>query len=115
MKRKQLCAMVASVLISMAAMDMPAQATPQTTAFTYQGQLNAGGTYPTGSYQFTFTLYDAPSGGAIVAGPLQQNILVINGLFTTDLDFGQIFSGTQYWLDIKVGSTIQNEEALAAR
>ena len=97
--------------------DLCAGAPAQTTAFTYQGQLNAGGTLPSGLYQFTFTLYDAPSGGAVVAGTsaIHQPIQVINGLFTTDLDFGQIFNGTQYWLDIQVGTTLANEETLVAR
>lgn len=91
--------------------------TPQTTAFTYQGQLNAGGVYPTGIYQFTFTLYDSASNGSPVIGtaPIQQAIQVINGLFTTDLDFGQVFGGTQYWLEIKVGTLTTNETALAGR
>ena len=89
----------------------------QTTAFTYQGQLNAGGVLPTGqTYQFTFTLYDASSGGNVVGTPINQAILVGNaGLFTTDLDFGQIFNGTQYWLEIKVGTSVANEQTLAAR
>jgi len=115
MKRNSLCALIAALLLSTATID--ATAAPQTTAFTYQGQLNAGGTLPNGEYQFTFTLYDAPVGGAPVIGtsPIQQPIIVINGLFTTDLDFGQIFSGTQYWLEIKVGTTVGNEEALSAR
>jgi hypothetical protein len=117
MKRKQLCVLVASLLLSTAAMDIPAGTPPQpqTTAFTYQGQLNAGGAYPTGQYQFTFTLYDAAIGGSVVGTPVQQNIQVINGLFTTDLDFHQIFAGTQYWLDIQIGTAVDNEEKLSAR
>src|SRR5450755_2145488 len=117
MKRKQLCAVVASILLTAASMDVSALLPPQTTAFSYEGQLNAGGTLPTGLYQFTFTLYNAASGGAVVTGtlPIQQPIQVINGLFTTDLDFGQIFNGTQYWLDIQVGTTLANEETLVAR
>lgn len=93
------------------------QAAPQTTAFTYQGQLNAGGTLPSGqTYQFTFTLYDAVTAGNVVGSPIQQAILVGNGgLFTTDLDFGQIFNAQQYWLEIKVGTTIANQQPLAAR
>lgn len=93
------------------------QAAPQTTAFTYQGRLNAGGTLPSGqTYQFTFTLYDAITAGNVVASPIQQAILVGNGgLFTTDLDFGQIFNSQQYWLEIKVGTTIANQQPLAAR
>lgn len=89
----------------------------QGTAFTYQGQLSASGVPAAGqTYQFTFTLYDAASNGNVVGTPIPQSILVgPGGLFTTDLDFGQTFNGTQYWLEIKVGTTLVNEEALAAR
>lgn len=116
MKRKLFWALMASVLMFVA-VEAFAQPTPQTTAFTYQGQLNAGGTLPTGVYQFTFTLYDAATGGSPVAGalPIQSSIQVINGLFTTDLDFGQIFKGKQFWLEVKVGTTVPNEETLAER
>jgi hypothetical protein len=114
MKRKQICALVAALLMSVDAMNMSALATtPQTTAFSYQGQLNASGSIANGPYQFTFTLYDAPTGGTVTGTPIAQQIQVINGLFTTDLDFGHIFNGTQYWLEIKVGATIDTELALA--
>jgi hypothetical protein len=117
MKRKLFRVLAALVLMSIACIDVSAQAVSQTTAFAYQGQLNAGGTLPTGLYQFTFTLYVASSGGSQVVGTpsIQHSIQVINGLFTTDLDFGQIFSGTQSWLEVKVGTTTLNEETLAAR
>jgi hypothetical protein len=118
MKRNSLFAVLAAALAATAAMDIGAAPyAAQTTAFTYQGQLNASGTLPNGVYQFTFTLYDAASGGAPVIGtsPVQQAIQVVDGLFTTDLDFGQVFNGTQYWLEIKVGTTIANEEVLAER
>jgi hypothetical protein len=56
------------------------------------------------------------SGGNVVGTSIQQAILVGNGgLFTTDLDFGQIFNGAQYWLDIQVGTLATNEQELAAR
>jgi len=108
--------LIVAVLL-LIAMDASAVTVTQGTAFTYQGQLSANGVPSAGqTYQFTFTLYDALSGGSVVGTPIQQAILVgAGGLFTSDLDFGQIFSGTQYWLEIKVGTTIGNEQALAAR
>jgi hypothetical protein len=113
-KCKPLFLLIAWIVLSAAT---NAIALPQTTAFTYQGQLNAGGVLPSGqTYQFTFTLYDALTGGSVVGSPINQAILVGNGgLFTTDLDFGQIFNGTQYWLEIKVGTTVGNEQTLASR
>lgn len=115
MKRKLSCLLAASALMLTTAMQL--QAAPQTTAFTYQGQLNAGGILPSGqNYQFTFTLYDAATDGNVVGSPIQRQILVASGgLFTADLDFGQIFNGQQYWLEIKVGTTIPNEQPLSAR
>ncbi len=118
MKRNKLFALLTAALLSTAALDIgAAPLAAQSTAFTYQGQLNAGGTLPSAQYQFTFTLYDAATGGAPVIGtsPIQQPIQVIDGLFTTDLDFGQVFNGTQYWLEIKVGTTLANEELLSGR
>ena len=105
MKRNQLSALIAAAFLAVTAGDVvaaPAQA--QTTAFTYQGQLDAGGTLATGTYNFTFTLYDAATGGNVIGSPQSQSIDVVNGVFTTDLDFGLVFNGTQYWLEIKVGS-----------
>ena len=83
-----------------------AQALPQTTAFTYQGQLNAAGAYPSGNYLFTFTLYDASVGGNVVGAPVSENLQVINGLFTVDLDFGEAFGVTQYWLELSVNGQV---------
>lgn len=105
------------VLMWMVAANAVALPTAQSTAFSYQGQLNAGGVLPSGqTYYFTFTLYDALTGGSVVGTPINQAIVIGNGgLFTTDLDFGPIFNGAQYWLDIKVGSSVLNEQALASR
>ena len=112
----RLYALIAAVAIFLAS-NAIAQPMPQTTAFTYQGQLNAGGILPSGqTYYFTFTLYDALTGGNVVGSPINQAILIGNsGLFTTDLDFGQIFNATQYWLEIKVGASALTEQALASR
>jgi hypothetical protein len=116
MKRHRFFALIAWIIVSVL-VATNAIATPQTTAFTYQGQLNAGGVLPSGqTYQFTFTLYDALSSGNVVGTPIAQAILVgSGGLFTTDLDFGPIFNSTQYWLEIKVGTTVATEQTLASR
>jgi hypothetical protein len=116
MKCRQLLALIAAALIFAASHSVQLYAA-QTTAFTYQGQLNAGGALPSGqTYYFTFTLYDALTAGNVVGTPINQAILIGNGgLFTTDLDFGQIFDGSQYWLEIQVGTSASNEQTLAAR
>jgi hypothetical protein len=75
----------------------------QGTAFTYQGMLNNGTNPATGSYDLTFALYDAGTGG-LQSGPTITNLSVgiTNGLFTVTEDFGAVFGGTSYWLQIAV-------------
>jgi hypothetical protein len=80
----------------------------QTTAFTYQGQLNSSNAPATGSYDFRFQIYNA--GNSVVAGPLTNApVGVTNGLFTVTLDFGAgVFNGSALTLEIGVrtnGST----------
>ena len=114
MKRNRLCVLIATALISMGTLDTAAHAQTQmqTTAFTYQGQLNASGAFPTGNYLFTFTLFDALTDGNQIGSPLPQNVQVIDGLFTVDLDFGPTtFGPTQYWLEISVnGQVLANRQ-----
>ena len=75
----------------------------QGTAFLYQGQLNDGGTAATGKYDLSCSLYDAVTNGNLVS-ITQTNLAVpvTNGLFTLTLDFGSIFTGTNYYLAINV-------------
>lgn len=74
-----------------------------TRAFTYQGRLTNGGVPANGAYDFTFILYNASVGGS-QAGPIvtRNDVPVANGLFSVTLDFGDIFNGEQYYLDISV-------------
>ena len=75
----------------------------QGTAFTYQGRLNDGSGPAAGTYDFTFALYNA-SGGPSQVGPTVTNtgVATTNGLFTVNMDFGSVFNGTIYWLQIGV-------------
>ncbi|MGP8220618.1 MAG: WD40/YVTN/BNR-like repeat-containing protein [Limisphaerales bacterium] len=74
----------------------------QTTAFTYQGQLNSSNNAVTGTYDFRFRIFDANSN--VVAGPLTNApVGVTNGLFTVALDFGaSVFNGSSRSLEIAV-------------
>ena len=76
----------------------------QGTAFTYQGRLNAGGNPASGSYDLTFTLFNANTGGGAIGGPLTNLATAVsNGLFTTAIDFGPaVFTGSADWLEIAV-------------
>jgi hypothetical protein len=79
-----------------------ASAFAQGTAFTYQGRLSAFGTNANGFYDLRFNVYDALSGGSLVAGPKTNSpVLVSNGIFTVTIDFGSgVFTGPQRFLEI---------------
>jgi len=74
----------------------------QTTAFSYQGQLNSNSVPANGLYDFRFRLFDVSSNA--VAGPVTNApVGVTNGLFTTTLDFGSaVFDGSDRWLEVAV-------------
>ncbi len=76
----------------------------QGTAFMYQGRLNDGGGPATGNYDLRFQIYDAVTNGNATGVPLTNSAVAVNsGLFATTLDFGaDIFTGTNYWLQIGV-------------
>lgn len=77
--------------------------TPLTTAVTYQGRLNDGGSVAVGPYDFQFRLFDASIGGTQVGPTLcADNVGVTDGLFTVALDFGDQFAGDERFLDIEV-------------
>jgi len=79
-------------------------AAPLGTAFSYQGKLTDGGQPANGTYDLRFAIYNVPSGGSSVAGPITNSpVSVTNGLFTTALDFGGgVFTGDARWLEIAV-------------
>lgn len=75
----------------------------QGTAFTYQGHLNYGNVPANGSFNLTFTLYATNTGGVVIAGPVTNMAMVVsNGLFTSTVDFGNVFNGGASWLEIAV-------------
>ena len=84
---------------------VPASLYAQGTAFTYQGRLQSGANAANGSYDITFALYNASSGGSQVGSTITDTgIGVSNGLFTVIIDFGGVFNGSSYWLQIGVRS-----------
>ena len=77
---------------------------PVGTAFTYQGQLQNGGTPQNGPCDLRFKLFDASSGGSQI-GSTQTvaGVNVVNGLFTVPVDFGSsAFTGSARWLETAV-------------
>ena len=78
-------------------------AAAQGTAFTYQGFLSAGASPANGRYDLRFLLYNAVTNGVSIAGPATNlSVVVTNGVFITAIDFGEVFTGSNCWLDIAV-------------
>ena len=96
---------LAGIVLPLLALSLePSIAPAQSTAWTYQGRLNSGGTPATGLYDFRFKLAADPLGNHSMTGYIFTNAFpVTNGLFTAVLDFGAgVFTGSNCWLDIEV-------------
>jgi len=76
------------------------------TSFTYQGHLEDGSGPITGTCDFRFGLWDAPTGGNQkgTSPQTQTAVAVVGGVFTVEfLDFGPgAIDGTARWLEIEV-------------
>ena len=77
---------------------------PVGSIFTYQGQLKNTNGPVNGGCDFQFGLWDALTGGTQVGSTLEKpNVLLAEGLFTVQLDFGaSAFNGNARWLEIAV-------------
>lgn len=93
-----------------------AHAAPQQTLFTYQGSLSANGAPANGTYDFTFTLYNAETDGSPLTSPVAiPGLTVSNGSFTVDLDFPGQFAGEQRWIEVAVdGQTLSPRQPVGA-
>ena len=91
--RKLILALALSTTLS-----LPTLADPAGTVISYQGRLESSGAPAQGSYDFRFSLNDAPSGGNPVGPGLKRNgVPVTNGLFSVELDFGPgVFTGRHF-------------------
>lgn len=71
--------------------------------FTYQGKLQKDATPYTGTADLLFRLYDDVGAGAQVGVDVTlAGVVVTDGLFTVELDFGAVFDGTALWLECQV-------------
>jgi len=76
---------------------------PLDTGFTYQGKLTAAYSPANGSFDFQFDLYDVESGSSPLGTSLQDDVVVTNGVFTVELNFGSNpFADQNLWLEIGV-------------
>jgi hypothetical protein len=99
--------LIFTILLLVAMMSGNASAQPLNatvgTGFAYQGKLMDGGSPANGAYDLQFALYNALSGGTQVGSTITDtNVAVTAGLFTVQLDFGNVFDGTALYLEIGV-------------
>jgi len=89
------------------------------TRFGYQGTLRLSGDRAQGAYDFRFKLYDQTTGGAQLGATTTANdLMVTDGLFSTELDFGQAnIDGDDIFLQIEVrdGASTGGYTALSPR
>lgn len=76
------------------------------TSFAHQGSLRNGALPASGSFDFQFALFNAATAGSQV-GSLQtmNGVSVAEGLYSVNLDFGDVFNGQGVWLEIRVRET----------
>ena len=93
-------------LLCISVMSAAMYARAQVTSFTYQGRLDDNSAPASGTYDLSFSAFDANTNGNLIAGPVTNSaVAVSNGLFTVTLDFGTgAFDGSPRWLEIGVSS-----------
>lgn len=75
----------------------------QGTAFTHQGQLQVNGSPANGLYDIRSSLWSAVSGGTQTGSYVTNSAVPLtNGLYSVVISFGNVFSGTTYWLETDV-------------
>ena len=75
----------------------------QTTTVTYQGKLEVSGIAGNGDYDFEFYLYNAANGGQQLGPVITRNgVVVADGIFSVNLDFGSNFPGANRFMEIRV-------------
>ena len=92
--------------IAVLASGLWATAQPLTTGFTFQGRLDQAGLPVSQTADFLFSLWTTSAGGTQIGATLAaNNVDVVDGLFTVELDFGAAaLNGNQRWLEIEVRS-----------
>ncbi|MHC4736785.1 MAG: hypothetical protein ACYTDW_20380, partial [Planctomycetota bacterium] len=89
-----------------------AVAVPIGTAFTYQGRLMDANSPADGLYDLQFKLYDDANtftGNQVGDDVNKLGVDVIDGYFTAELDFGDVFTGEARWLEIGVRDSDSND------
>jgi hypothetical protein len=75
--------------------------------FTYQGRLTENGQPANGTYNMTFQLASSASGGFALAVDTVNNVNVVEGVFTAEIDFpSDLLNDSNRWMSITVDGTI---------
>ncbi len=75
--------------------------------FTYQGRLDVAGVPANGTFDLSFSLWDAETGGAQIGSTIDEPAFPIsNGIFTVSLAFPGAFVGEQRYLEVTVDGTV---------
>ncbi len=87
------------------------------TTFTYQGRLYNNGLLANGSYALRITPFNLVTSGMALAAPQTIPVVtVVDGIFSTTLDFGaSVFLGSPVWLAIEVQAPSSSFVLLAPR
>ncbi len=84
----------------------------------YQGQLKDQGVLASGEYDFKFQLYSSEFGSTQIAvEQVVDDVSVMDGVFSLDLDFGDVFDQNEAWIRVLVrpGDSIGLYTALLPR
>jgi hypothetical protein len=83
---------------------------PVGTAFTYQGRVLDFNEPANGICDFRFMLFGSPDAEDLLDGRTIEDVPVVDGFFTVELDFPQdVFDGNDRWLEIGVRAGQLNE------
>lgn len=89
---------------------------PSSTAFTYQGQLKRNGSPVTDTCDIDLALFDSASTGVAIAMQTIFKVVIVNGLFTVQPDFGiDRFDGSPRYLEITVDCGAPGATVLSPR
>ena len=110
MNKKSISAIVVLTFYLFLCSTHSSSAEPLGTAFTYQGRLIDANNPADGEYDFQFKIYDAESNGTQAGEDVNiPDVDVIDGYFTVELDFGNVFTGEARWLEIGVREGDSND------
>jgi hypothetical protein len=85
--RIRICALLLPTFLFFAAGSAATDGT-SATAFKYEGELVQAGVPANGTFDFSFRLFDEPTGGTLLGTVSRNGISVAEGRFSVDLDFG---------------------------